>query len=142
MTYAMPMNRRRGPASTYTNLGLETQVMAASPVRLITLLFDGARAAIAKARLHFSQNNPAARGEAISKAINIVENGLKASLDTNAGGELAVNLSTAYDVIVRNLLLANLNSDTNRLDTADKLLADIGSAWREANDPLPPTSSN
>jgi len=135
MSYASPLGRRRGPLQAYADLGLETQVMAASPTRLITLLFDGARAAVAQARVHLAQHNIAARGQAISKAIEIVESGLKASLDMNAGGELASNLRNAYDVIVHNLLLANLKSDASRLDTADRLLSEIGSAWREANDP-------
>lgn len=141
MSYATPMGRR-GPASAYADLGLETQVMSASPARLITLLFDGARAAVSKARVHFAQNDIAARGQAISKAIDIVENGLKASLDMKAGGEVATNLRNVYDVIVRNLLLANLNNDINRLELADRLLADIGGAWREANDPVPPAPAN
>jgi len=55
----------------------------------------------------------------------------------NAGCELAVSLRNTYDLIVRNLLLANLNNDTKRLEAADQLLASIGGAWREANDPAP-----
>jgi len=142
MSYATPISRKRGAIRAYADLGLETQVMAASPARLITLLFDGARAAVAQARVHLAQNNIASRGQAISKAIEIVESGLKASLDMNAGGEMAVNLRHAYDLIVRNLLQANLNSDIKRLDTADRLLADLGSAWRDANDPRPADRAN
>jgi len=142
MSYATPISRRRSPLGAYADLGVETQVMAASPVRLITLLFDGARAAVAQARVHLAQHNTAARGQAISKAIEIVEGGLKASLDMNAGGELAVSLRNAYDLIVHNLLQANLNSDAKRLDTADRLLADIGGAWRDANDPKPADGEN
>jgi len=137
MSYATPIHRRRGSINAYADLGLETQVMSASPVRLITLLFDGARAAVAQARVHLAQNNIAARGSAISKAIEIVESGLKASLDMKSGGELALSLRNAYDLIVRNLLLANLNADLKHLDAADRLLADLGGAWRTANDPLP-----
>lgn len=133
MTYAA--RRGMGAARSYANIGLETQVLSASPQRLISLLFDGARAAVGQARLHLEQGNTAARGAAISKAIDIVETGLKASLDMKAGGELAANLATVYDLIIRNLLLANLNSDLQRLEAAERLLADIGSAWREAVDP-------
>jgi len=137
MSYATPMRHRRTAAHTYAGLGIETQVMSASPARLITLLFDGARAAVAKARVHFAQNNIAERGQSISKAIEIVEDGLKASLDMKAGGEVAVSLRHAYDLIVRYLLRANLHSEVKHLDSADKLLADLGSAWREANDAQP-----
>ncbi len=133
MSYAA----RRAPGSggfarSYANIGLETQVLSASPEKLITLLFDGARTAIAQARLHIEQNNVAARGQSISKALDIVENGLKASLDVDKGGEVAQNLRSVYEIVAHNLLLANLHTDTNRLDLADKLLADIGEAWRTA----------
>lgn len=73
----------------------------------------------------------------ISKAIDIVDSGLKASVDKNTGGELATNLIATYDLIIRNLLLANLNNDPEKLALAERMLVDIGSAWREAVDPLP-----
>src|SRR5690606_12140344 len=103
---------------------------------LISLLFDGARAAILKARLHMQNNSIEGRGSAISKAIDIVDSGLKASVDLETGGELAKNLVATYDLIIRNLLLANLNADADALDLAERLLIDIGSAWREAVDPV------
>jgi flagellar protein FliS len=111
-------------------------VLSASPEHLITLLFDGARAAILKARLHMQSNNIEGRGMAISKAIDIVDSGLKASVDLTTGGELAKNLVATYELIIRNLLLANLNVDAEKLDLAERLLVDLATAWREAVDPV------
>ncbi|HUG58263.1 MAG TPA: flagellar export chaperone FliS [Candidimonas sp.] len=130
----------RGPRSqhsvhAYANIGLETEVFSASPEHLITLLFNGAQAAILKARLHMENNNLEGRGIAISKAIDIVDSGLKASVDRKSGGELATNLVASYELIIRNLLLANLNADLEKLALAEQLLINIGSAWREAVDP-------
>lgn len=109
--------------------------MSASPERLITLLFEGALSAIAKARLHLQMGNIAERGLAISKAIDIVESGLKLSVDTEAGGEVARNLIAAYELVLQHLMLANLHADEERLTLAETLLKDLGSAWREACDP-------
>jgi len=134
MSYATP-RPRRSPAQAYAQLGLETRVLSASPARLITLLFDGARAALANARRAMAAHDVAARGQAISKAIDIVTNGLKASLDDEAGGALAARLHQAYGLIVQKLLLANLKNDLAQLDGADRLLAEIGAAWRAATDP-------
>ena len=128
MTYAPP--RARG-AQSYAKVGLETGVHSASPEKLISMLFDGARTAIARARFAFEQNNIAARGQAISKAIDIVANGLKAALNREAGGDIAANLYELYDYIERCLLMANLRSDLAKLDEADRLLADVASAWNE-----------
>jgi flagellar secretion chaperone FliS len=120
----------RGIAHTYSNIGLETEVLSASPEKLITLLLDGARAAIARAKLYMEEGNIPARGQSISKALDIIENGLKACLDMEKGGESAVNLRNVYELASHNLLLANLNADIERLDVADRLLADIADAWR------------
>jgi len=140
MTYGPARGMRRQSAQAYSNVGLETQVLSASPERLITLLFDGALSAIAKARLHLQQGNIAERGMAISKAIDIVDSGLKASVDMDAGGELAKNLVLTYELILRHLMQANLNADDEKLALAETLLRDLGSAWREACDvPKEPT---
>jgi flagellar protein FliS len=129
--------RRQHSIQAYANVGLQTEVFSASPERLITLLFNGAQAAILKARLYMENDNIEGRGMSISKAIDIVDSGLKASVDKNTGGELATNLIATYDLIIRNLLLANLNNDLEKLALAERMLVDIGSAWREAVDPLP-----
>ena len=136
MTYSSAQGLRRRSAQAYANIGLETEVFSASPEHLITLLFNGAQAAIMKARLHMENNNIEGRGMAISKAIDIVDSGLKASVDLTAGGELAKNLVETYDLIIRNLLLANLKADLDKLALAEQLLTDIGSAWRTAVDPV------
>ncbi|UHL65287.1 flagellar export chaperone FliS [Paralcaligenes sp. KSB-10] len=136
MTYTMQQRGagRMKSAQTYASIGLETEVLSASPERLITLLFDGAQAAIGKARLYLQQGNIEGRGKAISQAINIVESGLKASVDLEAGGELANNLVATYELIARKLLLANLNADAENLALAEQLLCNIGDAWRTAVD--------
>jgi len=136
MTYSSLQGARRSrSAQAYASIGLETKVFSASPEQLITLLFDGAQAAIAKARLYMENGNTEGRGMAISKAIDIVDSGLKASIDMEAGGELATNLTATYELIIRNLLLANLNADLAKLNLADRLLTEIGDAWRTSVDP-------
>ncbi|SFM65416.1 flagellar export chaperone FliS [Variovorax sp. OV329] len=125
----------RSGAGAYARVGIESSVMSASPHQLIVLLFDGAKTAIGMARHHMAQNEIQARGNAISKAINIVDNGLRASLDAKAAGaeaaKLVENLSALYTYIVQRLLQANLRNDAAALDEADTLLDSIASAWRE-----------
>jgi len=128
MTYA-PI-RARG-AQSYARVGLETGVHSASPEKLISMLFDGARTAIARARFSIEQNDIPGRGMATSKAIAIVSEGLRAALNLEAGGEVAANLQELYIYIERCLLQANLRSDVAKLDEADRLLAGIASAWTE-----------
>lgn len=131
MSYPAP-SRRFGQQSVraYAQVGLETEVLSASPEHLITLLFNGARTAILQARLHMEQGNIAGRGQSLSKAIDIVDSGLKMAVDTEKGGELARNLVATYDLILHNLMLANLRNDAEKLTLAERLLTDIADAWR------------
>lgn len=139
MTYA-PSHRG---ANMYARVGIETTAQTATPHQLITMLFDGAASSIAMARHHMAENNIKAKGQAISRAIDIVDNGLKASLDPVAAGAdgeaLVSNLEALYIYVVRRLMQANLHNDPAGLDEAARLLGDVASAWREidpANQPL------
>lgn len=129
-----PHNFRTG-AGAYARVGVESGAMSASPHQLICMLFDGAKTAIGMARHHMAGGEIMAKGNAISKAVDIVENGLKASLDAEAAGPagagLVANLTALYDYIVKRLLYANLRNDAQALDEADRLLDSIAGAWRE-----------
>lgn len=137
-----PNSMARSGANVYARVGLETGVMSASPHQLISMLFGGAKAAIGMARHHMAQGEIAAKGKAISKAIGIIENGLKPSFEAapgdTAGAELVDNLMALYDYVGKCLLRANLRNDAALLDEAERLLDSIGSAWREV-DPQHPT---
>jgi flagellar protein FliS len=76
----------RQAISAYQKVGVDAAVEVADPHRLILLLFAGAQAAIGKARAAMQQRQIAVKGEAISKAIDIIANGLKVSLDLEKGG--------------------------------------------------------
>ncbi|AOK28180.1 MULTISPECIES: flagellar export chaperone FliS [Burkholderia] len=116
-------------ASAYARVGVETGVMGASPHRLIAMLYQGARQAIAHARMHVQQHNVAARGDAIGKAIRIVESGLQQSLNLEAGGEIAARLDALYAYICRRLLQANIDASEAMLIEVDGLLATLEQAW-------------
>ncbi|WP_168013458.1 flagellar export chaperone FliS [Halomonas salinarum] len=118
-------------AKAYARVGVESSVMSASPHQLISMLFDGAQASIRKARIHMQDGNVAEKGLAISKALDIVYNGLQSSLDAEKGGEIAERLWSLYDYVARLLIEANLRNDPERLDEASVLLESIGSAWRD-----------
>lgn len=116
-------------ASAYARVGVETGVMGASPHRLIVMLYQGARQAIAQARMHLQQGNVSDRGIAISKAIRIVESGLQQSLNLEVGGEVAERLNALYGYMTRRLLEANTKQSEAMLVEVDGLLATLEEAW-------------
>jgi flagellar protein FliS len=81
------------------------------------------------ARLHMERNEIPEKGAAISRAIDIVNNGLLISLDTESGGELAERLAALYEYISQRLLWANLKNNLAALDEANQLLGELQSAW-------------
>lgn len=121
----------RKAVDVYAQVGVETGVAAADPHKLILMLFDGTHAAICAARLAISRNDIAAKAAAISKAIAIIDGGLKASLDVKAGGVLAERLASLYDYMLNRLLAANLRNDTDLLDEVNRLLDELRGAWAQ-----------
>ena len=129
----------RTGVSAYANVGIETGVAAASPHKLIVMLFDGAAVAIRSAIVHMNAGDIGARGLAISKAINIIESGLRASLDRNAGGAIAASLDSLYEYMAGRLLQANMKSDVTLLEEVQRLLSELRGAWDAIGTPSPAT---
>lgn len=119
----------RYAAHAYQKVGIETGVESADPHRLILMLFEGADVALADAKRHLAARNVAKKCESVSKAIRIIDEGLRASLDVDAGGPLAQKLAALYDYMARRLVLGNLKNSEEILDEVRKLLGELKSAW-------------
>jgi len=115
-------------AQHYSQVKNQSNVLDASPHRLIQMLFEGALERIAQAKGAMQQNQVARKGELIGKAINIV-GGLQGSLNDKEGGQLAANLESLYDYIIRQLSKANFNNDPALLDECGRLLSELKSGW-------------
>ncbi len=117
--------------SAYQRIGVETGIESADPHKLILMLFEGAQEALARARMHMQHNEIAEKGQMISKAIMIIDHGLKASLDMNAGGDLAIKLQALYDYMAYRLLVANIQNNLEIINEVSKLLSELHGAWKE-----------
>ncbi|EGL72697.1 flagellar export chaperone FliS [Cronobacter sakazakii] len=115
----------------YQQVGLESAVMSASPHQLVVMLFDGALSALVRARLFIEQGDTVAKGQALTKAINIIDNGLKAGLNMDIGGDLPRNLASLYEYMVRRLLHANLRNDVDAINEVETLMTNIADAWKQ-----------
>lgn len=115
--------------NAYKDVGLETSVMSADPHKLVAMLFQGALLAISEAKYEMRHQRTDAKGKAISKAIRIIGEGLQASLDLKAGGEIAQNLFNLYGYMTKRLVEANLNNDPAILDEITRLLTELQDAW-------------
>lgn len=113
----------------YRRVAVETSVNTASPHQLIKLLLDGFFDAVASARGAIRAGDLELKAKAFHRAIGIVDEGLKASLDTRVGGELADNLSNLYAYISLRLAQANLRNDEALLDECVNLMTPVREAW-------------
>jgi len=139
-------------AAAYANVGMETGVMSASPHKLIVMLFEGAMLHVTLAKQHIEARQTALKGKEISRAIAFIENGLRASLNKNVGGELALKLDGLYAYMSKRLIAANTDNDTEILDEVYRLLGELKEAWDAINPeskkqgqqgmPLPVTTSD
>lgn len=119
----------RRAAAAYSSVGVETGVSTSDPHKLILMLFEGALLQIGTASIAMENKDIPKKGAAISQAIEIIINGLKVSLDYEAGGELAQRLGALYDYMTHRLLYANLHNSRPALDEVSQLLTDLKSAW-------------
>jgi flagellar protein FliS len=119
----------KGMSSAYRQIDIETGVSGASSHQLITLLFNGALDAIVQGKGAMLDHNIELKCNAITKAVRIVDEGLKAALNMRSGGELAQNLNDLYAYITLRLIQANLRNDVNALDECVKLLSPLRDAW-------------
>ena len=116
----------------YAQIGVESAVMSASQQQLVTMLFDGALSALIRARLFMQDGNLEGKGLSLSKAINIIENGLKIGLEEESKDELTQNMLALYAYMVRRLLQANLRNDSGAVEEVEGLMRNIADAWKES----------
>src|ERR1035438_10573020 len=74
---------------------LESRIMSADPLELVSLLYQGAIDSVRDARKYLAQEDIPARGKAIAKATDILIE-LEASLNHKAGGSISRRLADMY----------------------------------------------
>lgn len=115
-------------AGAYQQIRTGGGLEQADPHGLITLLMDGALERIRLAVACVATGNIASRGEAISKAIDII-GGLQQALNHEVESPVVGRLEALYEYMTRRLLHANLNADADALDEVARLLGQIRDSW-------------
>jgi len=115
-------------AGAYQQVRSHGGVESADPHGLITLLMDGALERMVKARAHMQRGETAAKGETISRCIEIL-GGLRDSLDPKADPAMVERLDALYDYMSRRLLQANIRDDTTLIDEVSQLLQQVRDSW-------------
>ncbi|WP_088187765.1 flagellar export chaperone FliS [Desulfosporosinus sp. FKA] len=108
----------------------QTSIATASPEKLLLMLFDGAIRFLNQARFSLEQQDFETANKWLGKLQDaFIE--LKISLDMNQG-EVASNLHKLYDFYQREVLLANVEKSTERLQPVEDFLRAFRETWAEA----------
>ena len=69
--------------------------------------------------------------EALTKAVDLLNVGLIASLNKESGGQIAENLEAVYLWAIHKIIEARLNKKPDRIDEVVKVLTPIYDGWRD-----------
>jgi flagellar protein FliS len=113
----------------YRNVNASSGVEDASPHKLVSMLYQAVSGEIAAARGALQRKDIAEKGRAIGHAVRILEEGLDAPLDLDAGGAIATNLRDIYQYMVYRLTMGNLHSDDAALAECASLARSLSDTW-------------
>jgi flagellar protein FliS len=109
---------------------LENQVLSASPLELVALLYSITIDSVDTARTKIVEGDIRGRGQAISRASEAVIE-LARSVDREQGGDLARSLIELYDFVLRRLQHAHLHGDDAALAELLPILRTLQDGWNE-----------
>lgn len=121
----------RSSAAAYRQVDLNSQVLSASPHGLIGLLYAELRSCLISAKGAMERGDVPGKVRLIGKSMRLLDEGLLAGLDMQAGGELAANLHRIYSYCLLRLTQANARSDVAIVDEVLSVLQPVMDGWRE-----------
>lgn len=121
---------RNSPMNQYRTVDAYGAASAGDRLQLIARMMQGALDRIATAKGHMQRGEQAPKGEALGRAVRMID-GLRSCLDHERGGEVAANLAALYEYMTRRLTEANLRNDQRPLDEVADLLDEIRSGWEQ-----------
>lgn len=117
--------------NAYMDQYKNNSILTASREQILIMLFDGAIRFVRQAKFAIEENRLADKANAIGRAIAIITE-FSNSLDHQVGGEIAANLSSLYDFMIRELTAVNARNEIKRVEPVEKILLDLRGAFVEA----------
>lgn len=119
---------------------LEAEVMSRPKEWLVPLLYEHLVSNLRRAAVQMEVNDVVGRTESLDRASAIVLE-LAASLDREAGGQLAQQLSALYAYFLTEILQIGLTRNSARLEKLTALVAELGEAWAQAAEQVAPRAA-
>lgn len=119
---------------------LESQVLSASPLQLVSILYRAGIDALNSARLHLASGDIRSRMQSSTRAQTILAE-LAQSVNRQQGGAFADTLLELYAYILRRVHEANFHADDAAYREAIQLLSTLLEGWQALQDTLDPIAS-
>jgi flagellar secretion chaperone FliS len=116
--------------AAYNQIGMQTRVVQPSQFDLALMMFDVTLESLTRAKGAIQARDVNDKVRLLGKAIRIIEEGLRTSLDMQNGGDLAENLNALYDYCVIRLTAANATNNLELIDEVVALLTTVSDAWK------------
>jgi flagellar secretion chaperone FliS len=126
---ASPFGRSQSSVHLYHQVGVETGVSSATPHALTLMLYDGFLNAVKQARCALAEGRTEEKGRHVRHASRILDEGLKAALNLQSGGELALNLRDLYDYTQLRLMQGHARNDDAALAEVLALIEPLREGW-------------
>ncbi|MEW6695572.1 MAG: flagellar export chaperone FliS [Pseudomonadota bacterium] len=127
MFVATPMSKH---AKAYGQMAVNTRVSTTDPHGLIEMLFDAIDEQLAIALGALDAGDAERRGQAIRKAVLLLQDGLRGGLDLEKGGELAQRLDALYEYSVARLVEAHTRRDRAAMQEVREHLRTVADGWK------------
>ena len=109
----------------------KTEVLTANRETILLMLYSGAIRFLKLGIAGAEKKDRATKCENITKAQRIVSE-LRATLNYEAGGEIAKGLESLYSFVTRRLVEGVMTDETTGLQEALKILEDLAVTWEKA----------
>lgn len=114
-------------AKAYGDTSVETAVTSSNSNELIILVYEKIIDYLIRGKKELELNQPGV--EVFSKAVDLINLGLIASLDKGKGGEIATNLEFIYLWSINKVVEARLTKSPDKIDEVIKVLKPIQDGW-------------
>lgn len=114
--------------AAYQSVSAYRSVANADPHEMVLALMNGAIERMVTVRGCMERRDTVRKAKLLHSCVTLIGE-LKGSLNLKDGGDLARNLDDLYDYMIRQLLLANVETDANKVTEVLGLLSEIRGAW-------------
>ena len=113
-----------------SNIYQQNQILTASPKKLVSLLLEGCIKNLKLAKIYIEDKNYSQANLMLIKSQDIIRE-LNSTLDFEGGGDIALNLQSIYDYVLKELIQANIHKNVTIVQTCLGLIEELNDTWNQ-----------